>query len=133
MTANQPRTNAILPVAAYNDADLVDLEGYWVKAHAASGTVTLVTGATDYPFGLILKGATPPEKNSIAIPVGLAGTVRVKLGADVDFGDMLKIRADATCETAAFASGEVIVALALEAGVSGELIEAALCTPLYVP
>jgi len=127
------RTNAILPFAALADADFTGLEGKWVEADSASGRVKLITAANARPLGVIIKGVAAPEKNSIAINVGLAGTVRLKLGADVAFGAMLKIRADATCQTAAFSSGEVIVGVALEAGVTDELIEAALSVPLFVP
>lgn len=124
------RTNAILPFAALADADFTGLEGRWVDSDAATGRVKLITAANQMPLGVILKGAKAPEKNSIAICIGLAGTVRLKLGANVQFGDTLKLRADAKVEAATGGGGEVLVGIALEAGVADELIEAALCTPM---
>lgn len=126
------RTNAILPFAALADADLTGLEGYFVKADAASGRVALVTAANNNPFGVILNGVEAPEKNSIALTVGLAGTVRVKLGGNVSFGATLKLRADARVDAATGAAGEMLVGFALESGTADDLVEAALATPILL-
>jgi hypothetical protein len=125
------RTNAILPFAAVGNADLTGKEGYWVKADAATGRVALLTSGSDMPFGVIVRGAAAPEKNSIALGFGgLAGTVRVKIAADIAFVAALKTRADAACDLFTGSPGEVMVGMALESGLSGELIEVALCTPV---
>ena len=130
MNTQHVRSNSILPFATVGDVDLTGKEGYLVKADTASGRVALLTSASDIPIGVLMRAAPPGEKNSVAVAFGgLAGTVRVKLGADVAFGQLLKTRADATVEPFTEASGEVFVGRALESGVAGELVEAALSNP----
>lgn len=125
------RANAILPFDVLGDADLTGMEGYFVKRDNATGRITLVTDDQDTPLGVILAGGAAPEKTSVAIGgAGLAGTVRVKLGADVGQGRPLRLRDDATVEVFTGAADTVLVGVALEAGVTGELIEAGLYTPV---
>lgn len=121
------RTNAIIPIKSA--ADFTGLEGRFVKIVA--GAAALVTAATDAPIGVILDGAPLGKMSSIAIRGGgLAGTVKVKLDdspGTVVLGTILEITATGTVK-ADTGGSETIVAIALEAGTAGELIEAVLLT-----
>jgi hypothetical protein len=113
-------------------ADYTGKEGYFVKATGTGDTVTLCTGVTDSPFGVITEGGPTTGKISVAvIGGGLAGTVRVKLSdvpGTVVFGSLLELHT--TDGTVALSDGgsETIVARALQAGAANELIEAVLLT-----
>jgi hypothetical protein len=122
------RDNAI--IACTPAADYTGMEGYFVKATGTGDTVTLCTGVTDSPLGVITEGADTTGKVSVAIlGGGLAGTVKVKLSGtpgNVVFGSLLELHT--TDGTVALADGgsETVVARALEAGAANELIEAVL-------
>lgn len=121
------RSNAIIPVTPAEDH--TGKEGYFVNAVA--GEAALVTTKTDGPIGVILDGKTTAGQSSIALRgAGLSGTVKVKLNAapgTVIFGTLLEIAADGTVKADGEDTGTV-VAIALESGSGGELIEAMLLT-----
>jgi hypothetical protein len=124
---SQPRTNTIIPITPAVDHS--GKEGYAVKI--VSGEAAIVTNINDAPIGVIVEGADTDGKDSVAlIGAGLSGTVLVKLGTSpgtVNLGTYLEIKSDGTFKADAGTSGTVC-ALALESGVAGELIEAALLT-----
>jgi hypothetical protein len=124
------RTNAIISVMA--DVDLTGQEGRFVRMSNAD-TVCLVDYALEKPLGLLLTGGKPYERVTLAIPGGLAGTVRVKITGTVHFGDLLQLTATGCVEGYSNDAPRMVVGIALEAGVSGELIEAAVYTPVLTP
>jgi hypothetical protein len=119
------RDNAI--VALTPAVDQTGKEGYFVEN--STGRVAVSNAATDLPVGVIVDGETTSGKSSVAL-MNFAGTVRVKLSGTVAALAKLQLSTDGTCVTDATSGARVIVAQALEAGVSGDLIEAALYGPL---
>lgn len=119
-------------VAATPAADQRDKEGYLVNLTSVSGvlTSTVSSSATVVAEGVILEGQNTAGKSTIGIHGALSGTVRVKLSGTVSAGDKLQQAADGTLVTDAASGARVVVGVALEDGVSGDLIEAALFTPL---
>jgi hypothetical protein len=116
------RDNAIFAMAS--SADLTGKEGYGVKI--AAGKVEIVTAAGDC-FGVILDGETTAGKNTIASLAGASGTVKVKLGDTVALGGNLKVHTDGLFMAHSGTTTD-ISAVAMEAGVVDDLIEAALVT-----
>tara|TARA_R110000787_G_scaffold41254_1_gene102058 strand:- start:14037 stop:14441 length:405 start_codon:yes stop_codon:yes gene_type:complete len=130
MIANQPRTNAILPFP--NTTDLSGKEGYFVTINA--GVVKLYATADSLsPFGAITSGSGANTESSIAISAGgLAGTVTLEItaaAAAVVVGDYLEVSDGGTVEKDSGAGARTLVAVALEAGTAGDIIECALITP----
>lgn len=111
-------------VAVCGATTLVGKEGYAVKLHT-DGTVIICTAATDSPIGVLVSGAAVGANVEIAlpgsiVPVKLSGTVKQFAHGDV--------AADATFTTSAYATNTMCVQF-LEAGVSGDLINALVLTP----
>jgi hypothetical protein len=119
------RDNAIIPLTPA--ADQTDKEGYFVET--SSGNAAVVNAATDLPTGVIVDGETTSGLSSVAL-MNFGGTVRVKLSGNVNKLAKLQLAADGTVVTDAATGARVIVAQALEAGVSGDLIEAAFYGPI---
>ena len=124
------RTNALISVVA--DVDLTGQEGRFVRMSNAD-TVCLVDYALEKPLGLLLTGGKPYERVTLAIPGGLAGTVRVKINGTVSFGELLQLTATGCVEAYSNEFPQMVMGVALEAGKTGELIEAALYVPTYTP
>lgn len=124
------RNNAVVP--ATPAADQTDKEGYTVNLTSVAGvlTATVSTSATVVVEGVILEGRTTSGKSSIGIFGTMSGTVRLKLSGTVSAGDKVQQAADGTVVTDAAAGARVLVGVALEDGVSGDLIEVAPFTPL---
>ena len=129
MIANQPRTNGILPFTS--TADLSSKNGYAVVIDPANpGQVIVQDNIASKTFGVITQGAVTSGANSVAITYGgVAGTVLVKLGAAAVVGDLLSSDATGKFDTVS----DVISAMAVEAGGTGDLIEAVLVTPYVRP
>jgi hypothetical protein len=125
MIANQPRTNGILPFLS--TADLSSKNGYAVVIDPANaGQVIVQTNGADSTFGVITQGAIITGANSVAISYGgVAGTVLVKLASAAVVGNLLSADATGAFDT----TSQVISAMAVEAGSTGDLIEAVLVTP----
>jgi hypothetical protein len=119
------KANAI--VAMTPAADHSTKQGYFVSN--SSGSAAIVSSATALPMGVILDGETTSGKDSVAL-MNFGGTVHVKLSGTVSANDKLQLAADGTVVVDAASSARVLVAQALEAGVSGDLIEAALYGPI---
>jgi hypothetical protein len=124
MIASQPRANAILPF--FVAVDTTDKVGYFVMPSGAE--LDICDDEAAIVVGVIVKGATTAEKASIAIaPGGLAGTVKVKLsGPIVNVGQRLQLNFDGSVNPDAEAGSRQVVGMALELGVAGDLIEAAI-------
>ena len=78
---------------------------------------------------MIVDGETTSGLSSVAL-MNFGGTVRVKLSGQVAKLAKLQLASDGTVVTDATTGARVIVAQALEAGVSGDLIEAAFYGPI---
>lgn len=123
------RENAILPFTAAED--LTGKEGHFVYAYSATEVRLAETDddLADRILGVIIDGASQGEKVSIALNVGLAGTVKVKLSDTVNtLSKRLSIDIGGSVNGAE-AVGKIRVAWPLETGVAGELIEAVLFDP----
>lgn len=112
----QKRTTAIIDVPTEITADAIG------KAVSLSSGKAVLGNA----FGVVV------EQNdthlSVAVFGGNAGTVELKAGGNIAKGDLLKADSSTGVFTAAAAT-DVATAIALEAGVSDELVEAVLLPP----
>ena len=130
MSSLYSRGNAI--VAATPAADQSGKEGYGVTLSSVGGvlTATLGASATVIAKGIILEGAATTGKSSIGIIGALGAPVRVKLSGAVSAGDALIQAADGTWVADTGSGGRVKSFIALEDGVSGQLVDAANLTPV---
>jgi hypothetical protein len=109
-------------------ADYTEKVGYGVTI---SGEVaTLGASATVQNRGIILEGGTVAQEITVGILGAIAGHVEAKLGGTVAKGDLLIQKNDGTWVTDTGSGARVSALVALEAGVSGDLIEAAPLTPI---
>jgi hypothetical protein len=99
-------------------ATLVDAEGYSVKG--SSGKV-LKSANSALAIGVVRVGAAVGDKADIAMPGDIAP---VKLSGTVYAGDILAIAADSTFTASTPSDGDIIGAIALEAGVTGDMVDA---------
>ncbi len=111
-------------IATAGATTLVDKEGYAVKLHS-DGTIIVCSAAADVPMGVLVAGAAIGSTVTVAlpgsrVPVKLSGTVKQYAHGD--------LAADATFVTAAGSSACKCVQF-LEAGVSGDLVNALVLTP----
>lgn len=104
-------------------ADHSSSEGYAVKF--SDGNAALVTAAADASIGIITDGEDTAGKDSVAL-FGSGLVVHVKLSGTVAQGAELQQAADGSFITDAAVGARKICARALEAGVSGDLIQALL-------
>jgi hypothetical protein len=101
------------------------------KSVTISGdTATLSASATVHARGIILEGATSGKQVTVAILGACAGTVPAKLSGTVTKGDKMQQHTDGTWITDAATGARVVSLVALESGVSGDIIEAAMLTPI---
>jgi len=119
---------AIAIIALTPAADHSDAEGYFVKLIA--GVPVVCDAVTDVPFGILIDGEEAGGVDSVGICGGNLPTVRVKLSGSVDKGDTLQLHSDGSCVVDAESGARVVVGQALEDGVSGDLIEAVILTPV---
>lgn len=106
-------------------ASLVGKEGYGVTA--TGGVATLGASATVPHKGIVLQGALTTGKATIALE-SFHEPVFVKVTGTVTQGDYLQQSTDGSYVVDAGSGSRVLGAVALEAGVSGDLIRAALIT-----
>ena len=98
---------------------------------SSNTAVGLVDSAAAIPFGLLLTAGKTGERVSVAIAAGgLAGTVRVKLAGTVYIGSQLQLTADGRAIADLGENSRVLIGIALEPGVTNELIEAVLFRPV---
>jgi hypothetical protein len=119
------RTDGLL--ALVPAADHSEKVGYFVEF--SSGTASVVNATTDKPIGVIVDGETTSGSDTIALS-NFPGVVKVKLSGAVTQGDFLTVANDGTVITDAGTGSRIQVARALETGVSGDLVNAILQTPL---
>lgn len=99
-------------------ATLVGAEGYSVKA--SSGKVLKSANST-LAIGVVRVGAAVGSIADIAMPGDIAPVI---LSGTVYAGDMLAIDSNSKFAASTPTDGDIIGAVALEAGVSGDLIDA---------
>ena len=99
-------------------ATLVDKEGYSVKA--ASGLIQL-SAASTLAIGVVRVGAAVGAMADVAMPGDIAP---VKLAGTVSAGDTLLVDSNSTFQAATPTDGDIIAAVALQDGVSGDLVDA---------
>lgn len=99
-------------------ATLVGAEGYSVKA--SSGKV-LKSANSILAIGVVRVGAAVGAKADIAMPGDIAPVI---LSGTVAAGDILAIDSNSKFAASTPSDGDIIGAVALEAGVSGDLIDA---------
>lgn len=103
-------------------------EGYFVILTA--GLPVVSAAVTDVPFGILIDGEAANGVDSIGVCGGNLPTVRVKLSGPVSKGNTLQLHSDGSAIVDAGTGARVVVGQALEAGVSGDLIEAVILTPI---
>lgn len=106
-------------------ATSVGKEGYGYTMTA--GVATLGASASVPHKAICLQGAASPQKATFALE-GCEQPVFVKISGTVTEGDYLQQHTDGSYIVDAGSGGRVLGAIALEAGVSGDLIRAALIT-----
>lgn len=92
-----------------------------IAVKIASGQVVVATAATDKIIGVTLGAIAAGETGTIRLRSG-AGTAKVKLGGTVAVGDAVTSNGAGALITTVIA-GNQVVGQALEAGVSGDIIE----------
>lgn len=121
-------TKSYVPVADFSDKD-----GYFVKASGT--TIAAIAAVTDVPEGVITYGDKVGGQVSVTRP-DHQGTVGVKLNGTpgtVVRGTKLTMAADGSVRALPAAAGTYFyVAVAEEAGVANEIIEARLIEPVAV-
>lgn len=108
--------------------DHSEKEGYFVILTA--GLPVVSAAVTDVPFGILIDGEAANGVDSIGVCGGNLPTVRVKLSGPVSKGNTLQLHSDGSCVVDAGSGARVVVGQALEDGVSGDLIEAVILTPV---
>lgn len=106
--------------------DLTGKEGYVVVPD--SGLKLAATADLAKAFGVIVEGGTVFA--DVAVIGAFGGTVGVKLGGQVAVGDKLKVNDGGTVSK--YEGSGTVVGVALESGVSDEIVEAALAAPAVV-
>lgn len=99
-------------------ATLVGAEGYSVKA--SSGKVLKSANST-LAIGVVRVGAAVGAKADIAMPGDIAPVI---LAGTVSAGDLLAIDSNSKFAASTPTDGDIIGAVALEAGVAGDLVDA---------
>ena len=116
-------------IIALNPAvDHSEKEGYFIILTA--GLPVVSAAVTDVPFGVLIDGEAANGVDSIGVCGGNLPTLRVKLSGPVSLGNTLQLAGDGSAIVDAGTGARVVVGRALEAGVSGDLIEAVIFTPV---
>lgn len=112
-------------------ADLTDYEGCFVTADATTGTTVSLATASTTPAqvcGLLDTTATQGEDVTVILP-GFSGIPAAKLhstSSDAKPGDTLALAANGTVKVATTGT---IVAVAVEAGIKGNMVAVRLIEP----
>lgn len=110
---NEGNSKGWIATAALGDGVIVKL---------ASGQVVVATAATDKIIGVTVGSVAAGGTANIKLRSG-AGTIKVKAGGTVAVGDRLTTNGSGLA-IATTTAGNEIIGQALEAGVSGDFIEA---------
>lgn len=103
-------------------------EGIAVKL--SSGNVVVATAATDKIIGVTQGGAVAAGETATIRLRSATGTVKLKAGGTIAVGDRLTSNATGQAIATTTAANEVI-GFAIEAGVSGDFVEAIPANTLY--
>lgn len=127
MSSLYSRGNAIVPFTP--SATHVDKEGYLVDL---AGDVATISSSASVPAkGVILEGQDTDGISSIGILGGIAAPVRLRAGGTIAKGAEVQQNTDGTVLTdAGNGNARLIVAVALEAAVAGQLFDAVTHTPI---
>jgi hypothetical protein len=126
------RTNAVLPFESASD--FTGLSGRFVVLK--TGKISPVNPTNFKPIGVLLTEGLQGDQVSVAIAAGgLAGTVRVRLSTATTAvvthpGVELQLTDDGRVHPDTGTGARTLVAVALEPGSPGQLIEAALFRPV---
>ena len=114
-------------------ADYSAKTGYLVGL--AGGTATVSASGTVPVDGVIVEGGKDiNSKVTVAVLGAVAGTLRMKAGGAITNGDRVAQNTDGTVITdPGPGTARVVVGIALEDGVSGDLIEVAPVAPMILP
>jgi hypothetical protein len=126
MSSLYARGNPVVPFTP--SATHVDKEGYLVDL--AGETATISSSASTPVKGVILEGKATSGKSSIGILGILPAPVRARASGTITKGAEVQQAADGTVVTDAGSGARVIVGVALEDAVSGQLFECALHKPV---
>jgi len=128
MSSLASRANAVLALTAF--ADYSADQG---KSVTISGSTAIRSNSATVPASaIILEEAPTGGTVTVAILGAFKGTVLAKLSGTVTGGARMQQAANGTWLTDAASGGRVVSLIALESGVSGDLIEAAPLTPLVL-
>ena len=128
MSSLASRENAVLALTAF--ADYSADQG---KSVTISGSTAIRSNSATVPAtAIILEDAISGGTVTVAILGAFKGTVLAKLSGTVTGGARMQQAANGTWLTDAASGGRVVSLIALESGVSGDLIEAAPLTPLVL-
>lgn len=127
MSSLYARGNAIIPFTP--SADHTDKEGYLVDL---AGDVATISSSASVPAkGVILEGQDTDSVSSIGILGGLAAPVRLRAGGTIAKGAEVQQGADGRVLTdAGNGNARLIVGVALEAAVAGQLFDAVAHKPV---
>jgi hypothetical protein len=129
MSASKLRQSGIFSLAPA--ADYSGKKGYLVGHDGTTATVS--ASATTRAKGVIIEANKgndyTKEKVTVALLGSVEGTVPMCAGGAIAAGDWVQQDSDGQVLTDAGTGSRVIVGQALEAGVAGDIIEVAPCTP----
>jgi hypothetical protein len=126
MSSLYARASAVIALTAASDYR--NKEGYTVTFSGATATISSSSSAP--ATGVILEGANTDGDTMVGILGSMSGTVRLKTSGAITKGARVQQAADGTILTDAASGARVIIGVALETGVSGDLIEVATFAPL---
>ena len=126
MSALYLRETAVIALTAAADYSA----GRGKSVTISGDTATLSASATTQARGIILEGATSGNQVTVAILGAGGGTVPAKLSGTVTKGDKLQQHTDGTWITDGGTGSRVVSCVALVSGVSGDIIQAAMLTPI---
>lgn len=116
-------------VVPHTGVDFSNKRGYLVSS--AAGVPAITDSATVPAFGVLLEAEDAAGQSSIGI-LGAIPPARAKLGGSVDLYQRLQQKNDGTLVADTGAGSRVIVAVALEAGESGDLAKVQFITPIIL-
>lgn len=127
MSSLYSRGNAIVPFTP--SASQAGLEGYLVDL---AGDVATVSASAAVPAkGVILDGQDVNDQSSIGILGGLAAPVKLRAGGNIAKGAEVQQNNDGTVITdAGNGNARLIVGVALEAAIAGQLFSAVTHKPI---
>jgi len=121
------RENTVIPMTPYENHETY--EGYAVISNGGKSTIA-GSGATTKPIGVIAEGEDTDGVDSVVL-FGSAKVVKVKLvGTVAQFAYGQLYTDGVRFVTDAGSGGRVVCVQFLEAGVSGDLVDAILITPV---